>query len=63
MIRTSFADQDKAKAVVYLLRWLVTDGQKYGQDLQYAALPSAVQALAITNLKQVKSNGNAILSS
>jgi phosphate transport system substrate-binding protein len=59
---TSYSDSAKGKAVVYLFKWLVTDGQKDGQPLQYAALPSAVQQYALTNLKTVKAGGSAVLS-
>jgi len=63
MLRTSMTDATKGKAVVYLFRWLVSgDGQKEGSDLQYAALPTAVQSLALSNLKLVKAGGAAILS-
>jgi len=63
MLRTSFSDATKGRAVVYLFKWLVSaDGQKEGADLQYAALPAAVQALAQANLKLVKAGGTAVLS-
>ena len=63
MLRTSFSDATKGRAVVYMFKWLVSaDGQKEGTDLQYAPLPAAVQALAQSNLKLVKAGGTAILS-
>jgi len=63
MLRTSFADATKGKAVVYLFKWLVSsDGQKEGADLQYAPLPTAVQSLAQSNLKLIKAGGAAVLS-
>jgi phosphate transport system substrate-binding protein len=63
MIRTSFSDATKGRAVVYLFNWLVSaEGQKEGTDLQYAPLPSAVQTLAQTNLKLIKAGGSAVLS-
>ncbi len=63
MLRTSMTDATKGKAVVYLFKWLVSgDGQKEGSDLQYAPLPTAVQGLALSNLKLVKAGGAAILS-
>ncbi len=63
MIRTSLSDATKGKAVVMLFKWLVSaDGQKEGTDLQYAPLPTAVQALAQSNLKLIKAGGTAILS-
>jgi phosphate transport system substrate-binding protein len=62
IVRTSISDPAKAKAVVYLLKWLVTDGQTYATDLQYAPLPKSVQDLALTGLKSVASGGRPILS-
>lgn len=54
-------DATKGKALVYLLKWLTTDGQTYGKDLQYAPLPTPVEALATTTLKSVTANGTAIV--
>ena len=62
MLYTNYTDTAKGKAIVYLFKWLVTGGQANGADLQYAPLPSAVQQLALTNLKLVKANGAAVLS-
>jgi phosphate transport system substrate-binding protein len=62
ILSTSYSDAGKGKAVVYLFKWLVTSGQSDGTDLQYAPLPSAVQQLALTNLKLIKANGAAVLS-
>jgi phosphate transport system substrate-binding protein len=59
---TNYSDASKGKAVVDLFKWLVTTGQSEGTDLQYAPIPSAVQSLAITNLKTVKAGGTAVLS-
>ena len=61
ILRTSISDSSKAKAVAYLFKWLVTDGQQYGRDLQYAPLPSSVQQLALTTLKSVTSGGAPVL--
>ena len=62
MLYTSYSDADKGKAVVNLFKWLVTEGQSDSADLQYAALPSAVQQLALTNLKTIKAGGAVVLS-
>jgi phosphate transport system substrate-binding protein len=61
-VRTSISDASKGKALVYLMKWLVTDGQSDATSLQYAPLPSAVQNLGITALKQIKVAGSAVLS-
>jgi phosphate transport system substrate-binding protein len=62
MLYTNYSDKDKGKAVVNLFKWLVTDGQSNGTKLQYAPLPSAVQQLALNNLKTIKAGGSAVLS-
>ncbi len=62
ILYTSYSDAAKGRAVVYLFKWMVTDGQSEGKDLQYAPLPTAVQQLALSNLKLVKAGGAAVLS-
>ncbi len=62
LLPTSISDANKGKALVYLFKWLVTDGQADGSSLQYAALPTAVQQLALSNLKTIKAGGNTVLS-
>jgi phosphate transport system substrate-binding protein len=62
IVHTSNSDTNKGKALAYLFKWLVTDGQSIGADLQYAALPTSVQALAMANLKLIKAGGQAVLT-
>jgi phosphate transport system substrate-binding protein len=61
ILPTSVTDATKGKALVYLFKWLVTDGQTDGTSLQYAALPQPVQTLALTNLKTIQAGGKAVL--
>jgi phosphate transport system substrate-binding protein len=61
MLYTSYTDPAKGRAVVYLFKWLVTDGQTDGTSLQYAGLPAAVQSLALANLKTIQAGGKAVL--
>ncbi len=60
-VRTSIGDTQKGKALAFLFKWLVTDGQSYATGLQYAPLPASVQTLALTNLKLIKAGGTAVL--
>jgi phosphate transport system substrate-binding protein len=62
ILPTSVSDSAKGRALVYLFKWLVTDGQSDGTSLQYAALPKPVQNLALTNLKTIQAAGKAVLS-
>jgi phosphate transport system substrate-binding protein len=61
-LRSSISDANKGKALVFLFKWLVTDGQSLGTPLQYAPLPASVQSLSLTTLKSVKAAGAAVLS-
>src|SRR5712692_8697261 len=62
ILPTSVTDAANGRALVYLFRWLVTDGQADGTSLQYAALPKPVQTLALTNLKTIQAAGKAVLT-
>jgi phosphate transport system substrate-binding protein len=62
ILYTTYSDTAKGRAVVFLFKWLVTDGQSEGASLQYAPLPTAVQQLAVSNLNLVKAGGSAVLS-
>jgi phosphate transport system substrate-binding protein len=62
VLYTSYTDTAKGRAVVLLFKWLVTDGQSEGASLQYAPLPSAVQQLALTNLKTIMVGGSPVVS-
>jgi phosphate transport system substrate-binding protein len=61
-IKKKIDNADKGKAVVYLIKWLVTEGQSIGAGLQYAPLPTSVQSLALANLKLIKAGGQTVLS-
>jgi phosphate transport system substrate-binding protein len=62
ILPTSVSDAKKGKALAYLFKWLVSEGQAEGTSLQYAPLPKAVQDLALNNLKTIKANGQVALS-
>jgi phosphate transport system substrate-binding protein len=54
LIYKNMDDHVKGKAIVDFIRWAITDGQKYAQDLDYAPLPPNVVALIQKKLDQVK---------
>jgi phosphate transport system substrate-binding protein len=58
-LKKSYSDSAKGKALVYLFKWLVTDGQALGAPLDYAPLPTAVQTYALDQLKLVQAGGQA----
>jgi phosphate transport system substrate-binding protein len=47
-------DKKKAKIMVDLMKWGLTEGQKYCKDLGYAPLPEGVVALEIEAIKRIK---------
>jgi phosphate transport system substrate-binding protein len=47
------SDSAKGKAMVKLMQWVVTSGQKYAKKLDYVSLPKNVQQVGLTQLKQV----------
>jgi len=47
-------DKAQAKAMVDFVKWALTDGQKYCEDLGYAKLPDAVVKLEMAQLAKIK---------
>ncbi|MEM2786530.1 MAG: phosphate ABC transporter substrate-binding protein PstS [Candidatus Nitrosotenuis sp.] len=50
-------DKEKAKALVHLIHWMITDGQKFSKPLLYDPLPPAVQEIGKQGLARIKFNG------
>ncbi|GAC1443956.1 MAG: phosphate ABC transporter substrate-binding protein PstS [Chloroflexota bacterium] len=46
-------DAAKGRALVQLMRWTVSTGQKYAKKLDYVALPKNVQSLGLRQLKRL----------
>lgn len=55
------SDYERAKAVLEFTKWVVTEGQRYSADLDYAPLPEQIQKIDIEKLKSVVYNGDPIL--
>jgi phosphate transport system substrate-binding protein len=62
IVRKDQTDATKGKALMNLWKWVVTDGQSNGKNLQYAALPKETQTFSLSQMKTVTSAGKAILS-
>jgi phosphate transport system substrate-binding protein len=60
-LKKSIAESAKGRALVYLFKWIVTDGQSFGTPLDYAPLPQQVQTYALDQLKTVSAGGLVIL--
>ena len=54
LVRTSYSDANTAKNVKAFLRWLLTDGQEYADDVNYARLPGELAQLALAQLDKVR---------
>ncbi|MED0738746.1 MULTISPECIES: phosphate ABC transporter substrate-binding protein PstS [Aneurinibacillus] len=54
-------DKAKAEKMLTMLKWVVTDGQKFASDLQYAPLPKELQDKCVEQLKKVKVDGQPVL--
>ena len=60
-IKKAISDSAKGRALVYLFKWTVTDGQSFGTPLDYAPLPAQVQTYALEQLKTITVSGAAVL--
>lgn len=50
-------DKEKAKALVHLIHWMITDGQKFSKPLLYDPIPPAIQEIGKNGLAKLKFNG------
>ncbi len=50
-------DKDEAKALVHMIHWMVTDGQKFSKPLLYIPLPPSIQDLDKQGIARIKFNG------
>ncbi|MFY9300315.1 MAG: phosphate ABC transporter substrate-binding protein PstS [Candidatus Nitrosotenuis sp.] len=55
-------DKDKAKALVHLIHWMITDGQKFSKPLLYVPLPPSIQELDKEGIARIKFNGEQLWS-
>lgn len=54
-------DKAKAEKMLTMLKWVVTDGQKFSGELHYAPMPKELQDKGVEALKKIKVNGEAVL--
>ena len=50
-------DPDTAQALIHLIHWMITDGQKYNESLEYVPIAPEVKQIGIDGLKRVQFNG------
>ncbi len=53
LVYKNMKDQEKTKALVGFLRWAMTDGQGYAEDLYYARLPKEVVKMCNANIAMI----------
>jgi phosphate transport system substrate-binding protein len=54
LANTTYADADKKKVIVDLIKWANTDGQNYSNDLYYGKLPESIIKLNEENIATIK---------
>jgi hypothetical protein len=55
-------DMEKAKALVHLIHWMITDGQAHAPSLLYVPLPEEVQEIGKQGLAKVKFEGQQLFA-
>jgi phosphate transport system substrate-binding protein len=60
LLYTNQTDADKAQTLYDLVYWALNDGQQMVSKLNYSPLPQDIRTEALSQLKQVTSNGQAI---
>ncbi|HII35763.1 MAG TPA: phosphate ABC transporter substrate-binding protein PstS [Nitrosopumilaceae archaeon] len=58
----STMDKEKAKAIVHLVYWMITDGQQHASLLQYVPLPDEVVEIGKNGLSQIKFEGEQLFA-
>jgi phosphate transport system substrate-binding protein len=53
LVYQNMHDKEKAKALAGFLRWAMTEGQQYAEDLFYAPLPKEVVSMCEKNISAV----------
>lgn len=54
-------NKEQAMETVKLIKWMISDGQKYSSQLSYVPIPKEVTALGIRGLERVTYNGEGLL--
>jgi phosphate transport system substrate-binding protein len=54
LVPEKIEDGVKSRAIVGVIRWVLTDGQKLAPDLNYAPLPSVVASRALRAIDRIQ---------
>lgn len=59
-LEQSVKSKEKAKAMVHMIHWMITDGQKHSSKLLYVPLSDAVKEIGKQGLGRIKYNGETL---
>lgn len=59
-LQQSVKSKEKARAMVHMIHWMITDGQKHSSKLLYVPLSDAVKEIGKQGLGRVKYNGETL---
>jgi ABC-type phosphate transport system substrate-binding protein len=61
LLRRAQPDITRARALVYMWRWMITDGQRFATDLLYAALPTDARNFGLVQLTKIASGDKPVI--
>jgi phosphate transport system substrate-binding protein len=61
LLRRAQPEITKARALVYMWRWMITDGQRFATDLLYAPLPTDARNFGLVQLTKITSGDNPVI--
>jgi phosphate transport system substrate-binding protein len=56
LLRPTYTDAAKGKAVKGFVKWLLTDGQQFAAGVGYSKLPTELQTKALAQLDKVQTS-------
>jgi len=62
ILRSQMKNKTDAEALSDFVYWIITQGQRYSQQLQYAPIPSSIQQLEIKALERITVDGQPVFS-
>ena len=61
LVRRAQPDITRARALVYMWRWMITDGQRFATDLLYAPLPTDARNFGLVQLTKITSGDKPVI--
>jgi phosphate transport system substrate-binding protein len=60
-LETATKSKEQAQETINLIKWMITDGQKYSSDLLYVPIPTEVTQIGLDGLSRVTYNGEKLI--